>query len=92
MQPGVGQLQLGLHARDVRDPEARRVVRDPAQERGLADPRLPADDEHRALAAAGAVQQLLELRTLTGAAVELGHDAASLNAMSFPDPARLKGS
>ena len=92
MQPGVGQLQLGLHARDVRDPEARRVVRDPAQERGLADPRLPADDEHRAVAAARAVQQLLELRPFGGAAMERRHCARSLNAMSFPDPARLKGS
>ena len=57
MQAGERQLHLGLDARDLRDAKARRPRSGVAQQRGLADARLAAHDEHRALAAAHVLQQ-----------------------------------
>ena len=60
MQPRERQLHLRLDAGDLRDPEARRLPSAVVQERGLADARLAADDQDRALAAADVLQQPVE--------------------------------
>lgn len=57
MQPGERQLHLGLDAGDPGDAEPRRLLDGVAQQRRLADPRISADDEDRAAAVAGVVQQ-----------------------------------
>ena len=88
MQPGERQLHLGLDAGDPRDAEAGRLPRAVVQERRLADARLPADDQDRALAAADVLQQPVERLALAGSAQQHrrtapGHGPASLN-----DPGR----
>ena len=54
------QLHLGLHAVDLNQPAARGLARAVAHQRGLADPRLTPDDEHRTLTATNTVQQAVE--------------------------------
>jgi hypothetical protein len=44
MGPGERQLHLRLDARDLRDAESGRLPSGVAQQRGLADARLAADD------------------------------------------------
>ncbi len=66
MQPREGQLHLGLDPGDPGDAEARGLTGAMVQERGLADARLAADDEHRALAAADVLQDPVERVTLAG--------------------------
>ena len=67
MQPRERQLHLGLDAGDPRDAKAGRLPGAVVQERRLADARLAADDQHRALAAADVLQQPVERLTLAGA-------------------------
>ena len=66
MQPRERQLHLGLDPGDPRDAEARRLPRAVVQERRLADARLAAEDQHRALAAAHVLQQPVERLALAG--------------------------
>jgi hypothetical protein len=40
MEPGEGELHLGLHADGSRDATPRGTLRDVLEQRGLADPRL----------------------------------------------------
>ena len=70
VQSGEGQLHLGLDTRDLRDSEAGRLPGAVAQERRLAHSGLTTDDEDRALAATGIVQQPVEHATLGGPAAE----------------------
>ena len=68
MQPRERQLHLGLDAGEPRDAEARRLPGAMVQQRRLADARLAADDQHRALAAAHVLQQPVERLALAGSA------------------------
>ena len=52
MQAGERELHLGLDARRPGDPASLRGCRQVPQQRGLADPRLAAQDQHAALARA----------------------------------------
>ena len=56
MQPRERQLHLGLDPRDLRDPEAGRLLGGVSQQRRLADARLAADDQDGAAAVARVVQ------------------------------------
>jgi 3-oxoacyl-[acyl-carrier protein] reductase len=60
------QLQLGLHAGELSDATARGLPRAVVQQRGLADPGLTTDDQHRALAATHPVKQTIECLALAG--------------------------
>ena len=78
------QVHLGLDAGDPRRPERRRLARAVIQERGLADPRLAADHQDRALAAADVVQHPIEHLALGGTAQQYrrtagGHGPLSLH-------------
>ena len=68
MQPGERQLHLGLHADGARDPAPGRLLGDELQQGGLADARLAAQHQHRALARADALQQPVQRSTLVAAA------------------------
>src|SRR5215207_5147757 len=68
MQSGERQLDLGLDPGDPRDAETGCLPRAVMQERRLADARLAADDQDRALAGADVLQQPVEQRTLVGSA------------------------
>jgi hypothetical protein len=80
VQPGEGQLHLGLDPRGPCDPAPGRGLLEVVEERGLADPRLAAQDQH--LAAAGPdpgqepVQRLALLAPATQSRprVTIGHD------------------
>jgi hypothetical protein len=56
MQSGEGELHLRLNARDPGDATLRGPLGDVLQQRRLADPRLAAQDLHRALPRADALQ------------------------------------
>ena len=56
MQPGEGELHLRLDARDPCDATLRGPLGDVLQQRRLADPRLAAQDLHRALPRADPLQ------------------------------------
>ena len=60
LQPGVRELHLGLGARRSDDAASGRRVHQILQQRGLADPCLAAQHEHRAPARAQASQQLIQ--------------------------------
>ena len=60
MQPGVRELHLGLDARRQRDTTARRAFEQVLQQRGLPDPGLAAQDQHRACARAQLLQQPIQ--------------------------------
>ena len=60
VQAGVGELHLGLDARRPRDPASRGGRRQVPQQRGLADPRLAAQDQHPALPRAHSRDEALE--------------------------------
>jgi hypothetical protein len=64
------QLHLRFHAFDLRHPAASGLAGAVAQQRGLADPGLAPDDEHRAPAAADTVQQPVESLALAGTSPE----------------------
>jgi hypothetical protein len=66
MEPGEGELHLGLDSGDPGDAEARCMTSAMVQERGLADAGLAADDEDRALAAADLPQDAVERVALVG--------------------------
>jgi hypothetical protein len=68
MQSGERQLHLGLNPGDPRDAEAGRLPSAVVQESRLADARLAADDQDRALAAANVCRQPVEHLTLAGSA------------------------
>ena len=76
---GEGELHLGLDARRARDATARRPRREVVQQRGLADPRLAAHDQHATLARPHIRQQPVECVALATPAAqsrptkELGH-------------------
>ena len=70
MHPRERQLHLGLDAGELRDPEAGRLARGVAQQRGLADARLAADDQGLALTLADPRQQSIEHVALGGSAHE----------------------
>ena len=57
MQARERQLHLGLHAGGANDAPARCLLHDVLQQRGLADPRLAAQDQHFALTRPHALQQ-----------------------------------
>jgi hypothetical protein len=75
MQSRERQLHLGLDAGDARDAKARRLPSAVVQEGRLADARLPAEDQHRALAAADVLQQPVERLTLAGSPHQHGGTA-----------------
>ena len=70
VQAGVGELHLGLHAGDLGDAEAGGLAGGVAQQGRLADARLAADHQHRALSVAHVVEQLIEDLSLPGPATE----------------------
>jgi uncharacterized protein YbjT (DUF2867 family) len=76
MQPGERELHLGLDARHPSDATLRGVLGDVVQQRRLADPRLAAQDLHRALPRADALQLAVQHLALVAAASK--HGAVSL--------------
>jgi hypothetical protein len=49
MQPRIGELHLGLHARRANDPKIGRATGETVEQRCLAHPRLAAEDQHPAV-------------------------------------------
>jgi hypothetical protein len=78
MQPGEGELHLRLNARDTGDATLRGLLGDVRQQRRLADPGLAAQDLHRALPRADALQVAVQHLALVAAALQ--HGALSLSA------------
>ena len=72
VQPGEGQLHLGLHARRALQPASGRPLGDVLQQRRLAHPRLSVDDQRPALARPDGLQQPVEVSTLGAAAQQHG--------------------
>ena len=70
MDPSERQLHLRLNARELRDSVAGRLTGGVAQQRGLADAGLAADDQDLALASANPRQQPVEQFALAGPAHE----------------------
>jgi hypothetical protein len=68
MQPGVGELHLGLDTRRARDRAPRCPLGKVVEQRCLADPRLAVQDEHGALARAHVGEQPVETFKLTATA------------------------
>jgi hypothetical protein len=68
MDPGVRQLHLGLHSRDLLDTEARGLTSGVLQQRRFADARFAADDQNGALTAANVCDQPVEQFALAGPA------------------------
>src|SRR5215211_205755 len=68
MQAGERQLHLGLDPGDPRDAETGCLPRAVMQQRRLADARLAADDQDRALAGPDVLQQPVEQLALVGSA------------------------
>src|SRR6186997_898596 len=60
MQCRIGHFQLGRNAGDPGDSTAGSLASAVLEEGGLADSRLPAHDQYRALTLVDAVQQLVE--------------------------------
>jgi hypothetical protein len=84
VQPRERELHLGLDSRDARDPEAGGLLGAVLQQGGLADARLAVQHEHAAVAAADALQQLVEEPPLGGSAQQhrraaSGHDPGNLD-------------
>ena len=77
MQPGERELHLGLDARDPGDAALRGPLGDVLQQRRLADPRLAAQDQHRALPRPDALQQAVQRLALVASASQ--HAALSLS-------------
>ena len=65
LQPGVGELHLGLGARRSDDVAPGCLVHQILQQRGLADPGFPAQHEHRAPARTQVSQQPIERLALS---------------------------
>src|SRR3954454_8580404 len=72
MQAGERKLHLRLNPCDLRDVKVGRLPNRMPQQRGLADARLTANNEHSALPTARTRQQLFEQFTLAGPAQEPG--------------------
>src|SRR3954463_15827851 len=90
MQAGERELHLGLDACDTGDATPRSLLGDVVQQRRLADPRLAAHDQHRALPGADALQ--LAVQRLSLVAASLKHGALSLSTtVSRPDWATSRG-
>ena len=91
MQPGVGQLHLRLDARDAARPGNR--ARGPPPSAGTPSCRCPPRRGRRAPRSPPAGRGPIAARVahVHRSAVELGHEAASLNAMSVPEPAQRPG-
>jgi hypothetical protein len=70
MDPGERELHLRLHARDLREPEARDLTGGVLHQRRLADARFAADDEDGALPAPRRGEQPVEPLALAGPAEE----------------------
>jgi hypothetical protein len=68
MDPGVGQLHLGLHTCDVLDMEASRLTSGVLQQRRFADTSFAPDDEDGALTAAHVCEQAVDYYALAGPA------------------------
>ena len=67
MQPGVGELHLGLDAGRADDPPARGLAGDVLQQRRLTDTGVSADEQHTALARASAREQAIHSGALADA-------------------------
>ena len=78
MQPGERELHLRLNARDPDDATPRRPLGDVLQQRRLADPRLAAHHQHRALPRPDALQLAVQHLALVTSASQ--HGAWSLSA------------
>jgi hypothetical protein len=85
MQSGERQLHLGLDAGDPGDAKSGCLSSAVVQEGRLADARLAADDQNRALAATDVVQQAVERLALAGSAQQ--HRRAAVGHCS-PKPKR----
>ena len=70
MQSGERELHLGLHARSPRKATPGRLLGDVLQERRLADARLAAQHQRRALADPDALQQPVQDLALPAAALQ----------------------
>ena len=77
VQPGERELHLGLDARDPGDAALRGPLGDVLQQRGLADPRLAAQDQHRALPGPDALQLTVQHLALVASTSQ--HAALSLS-------------
>ena len=72
MQPGIRQLHLGLDAGDLGDSEGCcRTLAYIAQQRCLADPRYTADDQRRAAAGLGFLEEAVEYSSLADPTAQL---------------------
>jgi hypothetical protein len=67
MQPGEGELHLGLDARDPGDATLGGLLGDVRQQRRLADARLAAQDLYRALPRTDALQLAVQRLALVAA-------------------------
>ena len=72
MDPGVRQLHLRLHPRDVHDTKAGGLTSGVLQQRRLADARFAADDQDGALTAAHVGEQAIDHFALAGPAEKPG--------------------
>ena len=70
MQTRERELHLGLDARGAHDAEPGRPLVHVVQQRGLADARLTAQDQHAALTVPRLVQQLIQYRAFCVAATQ----------------------
>ena len=70
VQRGERHLQLRLDRSERGDSTTRRLTSAVAHRRGVTDPRLTADCQHRALAVQRALQQTIELASLGNAPTE----------------------
>jgi hypothetical protein len=68
MDPGVRQLRVCLHSRDVLDTEARRLTSGVLQQRRLAYTRFAPDDQDGAVTAAHVCEQAVDHYALAGPA------------------------
>ena len=76
MQPGERELHLRLNAGDPDDPTPRRPLGDVLQQRRLANSRLAAHHEHRALPCPDALQLAVQhVALVMSASQHLAHQA-----------------
>ena len=80
MQAGERELHLGLDARRSRDATPGRPLLQVVQQRGLADPRLAAQDQHPALTRPHLVQEPIQHPPLADLdpAIQAQHDSWTL--------------
>jgi hypothetical protein len=70
VEPGERQLHVGLDAGRSRDAASGRALHQVLQQRGLADPRLAAQDQHLTLARPHARQQPIQRLALAAPATQ----------------------